>query len=124
MHYLDFRLQMTKPARGAAWALTATIIVFSVVPPHLRPVTPLAHNVEHFGIFYATGLAFALGYRHCNLLLPTSLVSFAATVEVAQLFVPGRHARLSDFLFDAVAICVGLLTVLLMDGLLLSSPKT
>lgn len=124
MHHLDFRLQMTKPARAAAWALTAAIIVLSVVPPHLRPVTPLPHNVEHFGIFYATGLAFALGYRHRKLLLPTSLVSFAGAVEVAQLFVPGRHARLSDFLFDAVAICIGLLTVLVMDGLLLSSPKT
>jgi VanZ family protein len=115
VRYIDFRLQMTKPARVAAWALTAAIIVFSVVPPHLRPATPLPHNVEHFGIFYATGLAFALGYRHRNLLLPTLLVSFAAAVEVAQLFVPGRHARLTDFLFDAVAICIGLLTVLLMD---------
>jgi VanZ family protein len=124
VHYHDFRLQMTKSARVAAWALAATIIVFSVVPPHLRPVTPLAHKVEHFGIFFGTGLAFALGYRHRNLLLPALLVSFAAAVEVAQLFVPGRHARLGDFVLDAVAICIGLLTVLLMDVLLGSPPKT
>jgi VanZ family protein len=124
LHYPDFRLQMTKPARIAAWALAAAIIVLSLVPPNLRPVTPLPHDVEHFGIFCAAGLAFALGYRHRNLLLLALLVSFAAAVEVAQLFVPGRHARVSDFLVDAVAICIGSLAVLLMDTLLLSLPKT
>lgn len=124
MYYSDLRLRMTNTARVVAWTLATAIIVLSVVPPNLRTVTPLPHDLEHFGIFCATGLAFALGYRHRNLLLPTLLVSFAAAVEVAQLFVPGRHARLSDFLVDAAGICIGWLSVLLMDGLMLSSPKT
>jgi VanZ family protein len=34
-------------------------------------------------------------------------VVFAAFVELIQLMIPGRHARLSDFAVDAVASCIG-----------------
>jgi VanZ family protein len=121
--YPDLRQQATKPARFVAWALACAIIVLSTVPPDLRPATPLPHNAEHFGIFWATGFAFGLGYRRRNVLLATLLVSFAAAIEIAQLFVPGRHARLDDFIVDALAICIGLFAVLLMDGILPSSPE-
>lgn len=99
---------MTTPARIVAWALVCAIILLSIVPPDLRPAASLPHYVEHFGIFWATGFAFALGYCYRNMLLPTLLVSFAAAIEVAQLFVPGRHARPSDFIVDVLAICIGL----------------
>jgi hypothetical protein len=36
----------------------------------------------------------------------TMIVS--AGIELAQLTIPGRHARLSDFFVDAIAICVGI----------------
>jgi len=35
-------------------------------------------------------------------------VLFAGAIELAQLFVPGRHARLSDFTVDALAARIGL----------------
>jgi hypothetical protein len=89
LYYSGLRQQMTTSARVVAWALACAIILLSVVPPGLRPATPLPHDVEHFLIFWATGFAFALGYRHRNVLLPTLLVSFAAAIELAQLFVPG-----------------------------------
>jgi hypothetical protein len=44
-------------------------------------------------------------------LLATRLVFFSGAVEIAQLFVPGRHARLSDFIVDALAITVGVMAV-------------
>jgi VanZ family protein len=37
------------------------------------------------------------------------MVAFSAAVELVQLFVPGRHARVSDFVIDAAAICFGLI---------------
>jgi VanZ family protein len=37
------------------------------------------------------------------------MIAFAAAVELVQLFVPGRHARVSDFVVDAAAICSGLI---------------
>ena len=33
---------------------------------------------------------------------------FSVGIELAQLWVPGRHARVSDFLLDAAASCVGI----------------
>lgn len=95
-------------ARVVAWTLVGAIIVLSVVPPTIRPQTPLPHTVEHFGIFFATGMAFGFAYfrRHVLLLMPL-LVAFAGAVEVMQLPVPGRHARLSDFVVDASAGCLG-----------------
>ncbi len=35
-----------------------------------------------------------------------ALVLFAGAIELAQTFVPGRHARLSDFIVDAVTVGV------------------
>jgi len=35
-------------------------------------------------------------------------VLFAGAIELAQLFVPGRHAGLGDFIVDALAACIGL----------------
>lgn len=122
LYYPSLRQQITNPARFVAWTLACAIILLSVVPPDLRPATPLPHDVEHFGIFWVTGFAFAFGYPHRKVLLSTLLVSFAAVIEVAQLFVPGRHARLSDFIVDALAVAIGLVAVLLIDWL--SLPET
>lgn len=97
-------------ARIAAWSLATAIVALSLVPPTLRPETSLPHGFEHFGIFWATGLAFALAYT-LTPLLATALVVFSSAVEIMQLFIPGRHARLSDFIVDALASIIGLLTV-------------
>ena len=102
-------------ARIAAWGLAVAIVVLSVVPPGLRPETGLPHALEHSSIFWATGLAFGLGYDRRHGLLAILLVLFSGAVEAAQLFVPGRHARLSDFIIDAASIAVGLMMVSLAD---------
>ena len=74
-----------------------------------------AHDVEHFLIFSATGLAFGLGYERKHGLLAILLLIFVGSIEITQLFVPGRHARLSDFIVDAFAMCVGLVIVSLIS---------
>lgn len=95
-------------SRVVAWVTLAAILVLSVVPPGARPVTPFPHKIEHAGIFLLNGLAFGVAY--CGYELPSSFaaVIFCAAVEVAQLMIPGRHARLSDFFVDAIAMCVGI----------------
>jgi VanZ family protein len=98
-------------SRAVAWALAALIVVLSLVPAALRPQTGAPHGVEHFAIFAATGMAFGLGYERRHSLIAVLLVLFAAAVECAQLAVPGRHARLSDFIVDSLALCVGLFAV-------------
>jgi len=93
--------------RVAAWALAGLVTLLSVVPPALRPITDTPHNIEHFVIFFATGLAFGFGYSRRPVMVGMTLLLFAGIVEVAQIFVPDRHARLSDFVVDALAVCAG-----------------
>ncbi len=100
--------------RIVAWCLTAAIVVLSLVPPDLRPETGAPHALEHFVIYAATGTAFGLGYGRKGVLLAVSLVIFAGVVELAQLLVPGRHARLSDFIIDALALCFGVVTAFMV----------
>ena len=52
------------------------------------------------------GAAFGIGYNRRPNLLMVGLVIFAGAIEIAQVLIPGRHARLSDFLVDAVSMCV------------------
>ena len=100
--------QGSKLARIAAWVLTAAIVILSLVPPTLRPETSAPHSIEHFAIYVATGFAFGLGYKHRHDLLAIVLVIFSGAIEIAQFFVPGRHARVSDFIIDAISLCIGL----------------
>jgi VanZ family protein len=41
-------------------------------------------------------------------LVSVSLVIFAGAIELAQMLVPDRHARLRHFIVDALAVRVGL----------------
>jgi VanZ family protein len=110
----DLTLQILNIVRIAAWCLAATIVVLSLVPPQLRPETGAPPDLEHFVIYAITGLAFSLGYERKATILAFSLVIFAGCVELSQLLVPGRHARLSDFIVDALAMCFGVGTIWVM----------
>jgi VanZ family protein len=93
--------------RAAAWLLVLVIVFVSLSPPAHRPVTGAGYAPEHFLIYFVTGVAFASGYVNRWCIVAAGLVVFAAAVELAQLFVPGRHARFSDFIIDAAAACLG-----------------
>ena len=109
----DARSHLMCVAKIASWTLAAAIIILSVVPPSLRPETGVPHELEHFLIFAITGFAFGIAYELQYAVLAILLALFAGSVEIAQLFVPGRHARLSDFIVDAIAMSVGALAVML-----------
>ena len=109
----DARSRFMSVAKIASWTLAAAIIILSVVPPSLRPETGVPHDIEHFLIFAATGFAFGIAYELQYAVLAILLALFAGSVEIAQLFVPGRHARFSDFIVDAIAMCAGALAVML-----------
>jgi VanZ family protein len=104
--------------RFLAWSLVFVIIVFSVVPPHLRPVTGAPHDVEHFAIFWLAGLAFGANSQRRVGLPLIFLILFCGAIELAQLFVPGRHATFRDFLVDAAASSLGVITLFLTTKIL------
>jgi hypothetical protein len=94
--------------RAMAWLALVAIIVLSLVPPGARPTTFFPHKIEHAGIFLFDGLAFGITYFGYERLLSIWAVIFCGGIELAQLMIPGRHARLSDFFVDAIAVCVGI----------------
>jgi VanZ family protein len=90
--------------RLCAWLLASAAIVLTVVPSASRPLTGFPHAIEHFCFFLLCGLAFAAGYPRRELALAMMAVAFTAALETLQVRIPGRHARLSDFLVDACAM--------------------
>jgi VanZ family protein len=93
--------------RFAGWLLVILIMALSLSPPDFRPETGTPHHFEHFAVFCAAGITLGVGYKNSRGLLAAGLVLFAGAIEFAQIFAPGRHARLSDFIVDALAVCVG-----------------
>jgi VanZ family protein len=59
-------------------------------------------------IFAVAGAASALSLARGWLALAVILLVFAAFVEVIQLPIPGRHARVSDFAVDTLGAWLGL----------------
>ena len=94
-------------ARVVAWALAVIITILSVVPPDLRPDSGVPHYFEHFLAYVVVAIAFAVGYDWARTLVVLFLGAFCALIEIIQLFVPGRHARLLDFATDALGACTG-----------------
>ena len=91
-----------------AWCLAAAITFATLGPPRYRPHANLGQDGEHALAFVLLGLAFGFAYRQHRLLTAAIAVVMIGVLELLQLFVPGRHARLEDFVVDALTACVGL----------------
>jgi VanZ family protein len=101
----------------AAWLLATAIVVVHIVPPAYRPVSAASHSLEHMAIFFALGLAYGVGYQHRLRVLVLALPAFCAAIEIAQIWIPGRHPRLTDFLIDTLAVLVGVGTAFILTSL-------
>jgi VanZ family protein len=97
--------------RAAFIILVASITLLSLVPPALRPVTAAPHSIEHLLIFAVTAAAMALAFSWRWWAQAAGLALFAVAIETAQLFVPGRHARLSDLVVHLFGAGLGLAAV-------------
>jgi VanZ family protein len=94
-----------------AWALAAAVTFATLGPPSYRPYSRLGQDVEHALAFGLVGLAFGVAYRRNRRLTAAISVVMIGLLEILQLRVPGRHARLEDFVVDALAACTGLAIV-------------
>jgi VanZ family protein len=106
---------MTILLRLIAWGLAAAVTFASLGPPRYRPHADIGQNGEHALAFVLVGLAFGLAYRSNRLITALAAVVMIGAIEVLQFWVPGRHARLSDFVVDALAACAGLTVVAALD---------
>ena len=108
---------MTRLFQVCGWLCLAAIGMLSLVAPSLRPVTFLPHDAEHVAIFALAGLAIGLGYPNRAAQHAVMLAIFAAAVELAQFYAPGRHPRVTDFVVDTLGACVGILVALAITRL-------
>jgi VanZ family protein len=106
---------MTLVLRLVAWGLAAAVTFATLGPARLRPHADLGQNGEHALAFVLVGVAFGLAYRRNRLLTALVAVAMTGAIEVMQFWAPGRHARLSDFVVDALAGCAGLAVAAVMD---------
>jgi VanZ family protein len=99
---------MTTLLRIFAWLLAAAVTFATLGPPRFRPHSDLGQDGEHAFAFALIGLAFGLAYTRHRWLTSAIAVVGIGGLEILQLWAPGRHARLEDFIVDALAACVGL----------------
>jgi VanZ family protein len=76
-----------------------------------RPHSNLGQFGEHALAFGLVGFAFAHAYPRHRLPAAAITTFMAGVLELLQLFVPGRHARLEDFIVDALATLAGFAVV-------------
>src|SRR5215831_11063012 len=93
--------------RLIAWLLAALVTFATLGPPSHRPHSDLGQNGEHGLAFVLIGLAFGFAYPRHRLRTAAVAVVMIGVLEVLQIWMPGRHARLEDFVVDAVAACIG-----------------
>jgi VanZ family protein len=95
-------------ARALAWIGILAILGLSFVPAVARPVTGLGQQFEHFTAFALTAAAIAFGYDLSPARLLLLVFLFCGGIELLQVPLSTRHARLSDFIVDVVASCVAI----------------
>jgi VanZ family protein len=105
----------TTLARCSAWLLAAAVTFATLGPPRYRPHVHLGQDGEHALAFVLLGLAFGLAYRQHRMLAAAIAVVLTGVLEIAQFWAPGRHARLEDFIVDALTACVGFVAAALLD---------
>ena len=99
-----------------AWCLAAAVAFATLGPPGLRPhASSLGQDGEHALAFVLIGLAFGVAYTRNRLVTASVAVGLTGLVELLQFWAPGRHARLEDFVVDALAVCVGLVAAAAFD---------
>lgn len=111
---------MTIVLRLVAWLLAAAVAFATLGPPRYRPHFAITHDGEHVLAFVLIGLAFALAYPRQRAMAAAISVAGVGLLELLQLFAPGRHARLEDFVVDALAALAGFAILTITDWLLRS----
>jgi len=106
---------MTIILRLIAWGLAAAVAFATLGPAEQRPHSNLGQNGEHALAFVLLGLAFGLAHTRNQLRTATCVIAFTGLVEVLQFLAPGRHARMEDFVVDALAASLGLAAAAALD---------
>lgn len=109
---------MTIILRLFAWGLAAAIAFATLGPAQQRPHSNLGQNGEHALAFVLLGLAFGLAHTRNRSHTAIFVIAYTGLLEILQLLAPGRHARLEDFVVDALAASLGLAAAAALDWMI------
>ncbi|MFY9294945.1 MAG: VanZ family protein [Methylorubrum rhodinum] len=98
---------MTRISRILGWLLLAALVVATVVPIGLRPVTEAPVSPERFGAFALLEFLFALGYPRRRRRVLAVVILAAAGLEALQMVEVTRHGRMTDFLVKGMGGSLG-----------------
>jgi VanZ family protein len=100
-------------SRLSGWTCVVALIVLSLVPGNERPHTGFPGQIEHLAAYCGTSGLLALGYPTVRgrFGAVAMLVLLAATLEVMQQWVPGRHSQFIDFAASSAGACLGMLVL-------------
>ena len=107
--------------RMVGWACIVAIVVVSLVPGDTRPDTGLPGQIDHIISYCGTAGLLGLGYptAKSRLGMIVMLTSLAATLEVAQRWIPGRHPQFIDFAASVAGTCLGMLAAMVVHRIAL-----
>jgi VanZ family protein len=106
-----------------AWLLAGAVTFATVGPAAWRPHAAITHDGEHALAFVLLGLAFGVAYPRQRWLAAGLSVVLIGILELLQLFVPGRHARLEDFVVDALTALAGFALASVVGWLTTRNPR-
>ena len=88
--------------------------------------TMLGPHAEHFIAYLGTTIVMGLAFQkrprpdiQCLL-----LILYAAVLEAGQIYSPGRHASINDFMFSATGVVIGGLLLWIARSRILDSQRT
>jgi VanZ family protein len=91
-----------------AWLLAVAVTFATLGPAQFRPhANAVGHAGEHALAFVLVGLAFGVAYPRHRPMAAGASVILIGILELLQFLAPGRHARMEDFVVDAVTALVG-----------------
>ena len=101
--------------KAAAWSYLFALLILTVIPADERPVLGFRHELEHFIAFAPAGILFGVSFAGRTTWLYPGALAFTLLLELSQIALPSRHARISDFVIDAAAACLGLAVAQLFE---------
>ncbi|WP_157961325.1 VanZ family protein [Microvirga flavescens] len=102
-------------SRLVGWLLIAAVMVFTLAPIGIRPVTAAPADLERFVAFVLIGGAFYIGYPRHHIGFVLLVIGIAGLLEVLQNIVPGRHGHWHDYFVKATGVLIGTLLARLAE---------
>jgi hypothetical protein len=94
--------------RLLAWLLLIGLVVVTIGPISLRPVTPLPTQLERALALTIIGFVFALAYPRHIVIVAILVLGTTVLLEFLQVLEPSRHGRIVDAGVKLLGGAVGL----------------